>query len=337
MFVPWKPSYTKEEAVEAITRSPTWADALRYLGLSPYGKNFRTIRKWAGEWEIDTSHLPAYRPRRATPKFTEQHAREAIGGARSWSEALRNLGYCTSGANPRTLQKWAARWGISTDHFDPYAASREALLRGAPKRPINEILVPNSSYCRSNLKARLYDEGLKQPICELCGQSEVWRGKVMGLILDHINGVRDDNRIENLRIVCPNCAATLDTHCGRNVRRLPQTRNCARCGASFRVKKREQRYCSRECGIRWDRWEAARHGRGQLGRPKPELRRAKRPSYEQLMREIEETSYAAVGRKYGVSDNAVRKWVKFYERKLGREVAEAARANDPPEALDEAA
>jgi hypothetical protein len=335
--MPWEPTYTRDEAVEAIGRSSTWADALRDLGLSPHGKNFRTIRKWASKWEIDASHLPAYRPRKATPRFTEQQAREAIAGARSWSEALRNLGYCTSGANPRTLQNWAARWGISTDHFDPYAASREALLRRVMKRPIEEILVPNSTYCRSNLKARLYDEGLKQPVCELCGQGEAWRGKIMGLILDHVNGVRNDNRIENLRIVCPNCAATLDTHCGKNVRRLPRERTCARCGESFRAKKRDQRYCSRECGIRWDRWEAARRGRGQLGRPKPEFRRAGRPPYEQLKREIAETSYLAVGRRYGVSDNAIRKWVKFYERQMEREAAEAARAQEPPEMLDEAA
>jgi transposase-like protein len=50
------------------------------------------------------------------------------------------------------------------------------------------------------------------------------------------------------------------------------------------------------------------------GKPKPEYRRVKRPPYEQLLAEIEETNYCAVGRKYGVSDNAVRKWVKFYER-----------------------
>ena len=48
----------------------------------------------------------------------------------------------------------------------------------------------------------------------------------MGLILDHINGVRDDNRLENLRIVCPNCAATLDTHCGRKNRLEPSNATC---------------------------------------------------------------------------------------------------------------
>jgi hypothetical protein len=78
-----------------------------------------------------------------------------------------------------------------------------------PKRPLEEILVDNSTYSRSNLKMRLYEEGLKEPRCELCGQGENWRGKYMGMILDHINGVRNDNRLENLQIVCPNCAATL--------------------------------------------------------------------------------------------------------------------------------
>jgi len=45
----------------------------------------------------------------------------------------------------------------------------------------------------------------------------------MSLILDHINGKRDDHRIENLRILCPNCAATLETHCGRKNRLMSRT------------------------------------------------------------------------------------------------------------------
>lgn len=50
-------------------------------------------------------------------------------------------------------------------------------------------------------------------------------------------------------------------------------------------------------------------------------RRAERPPYAQLMAEIEATSYCAVGRKYGVSDNAVRKWVRHYKREqMGRAV-----------------
>jgi len=88
----------------------------------------------------------------------------------------------------------------------------------------------------------------------------------MSLILDHINGVPDDNRLENLRIVCPNCAATLDTHCGRKNRREPEVRSCKRCGREFQAKYGKQRYCSHSCGTRWDRSKFR-------GRPQPGIRR----------------------------------------------------------------
>jgi hypothetical protein len=160
---------------------------------------------------------------------------------------------------------------------------------------------------RGHLKKRLYREGIKSPVCELCGQGEIWRGARMALILDHINGVGDDHRLENLRIVCPNCAATLSTHCGKNKPHDRVELECARCGARFVRRYRGQRYCSRACGTRWERATGARLA----------ARTVERPSYEQLIREITETSYVAVGRKYGVSDNAIRKWVRPYERELG--------------------
>ncbi len=126
----------------------------------------------------------------------------------------------------------------------------------------------------------------------------------MALILDHINGVPDDHRLENLRILCPNCSATLETHCGRKNFVMITPRNCLRCGKEFRPGHRGAKYCSRECGIRWDR----------SGRPRPNSRKVERPPFAQLMSEIAATNYCAVARKYGVSDNAIRKWVRAYER-----------------------
>jgi hypothetical protein len=136
----------------------------------------------------------------------------------------------------------------------------------------------------------------------------------MSVILDHINGVPDDNRLENLRIVCPNCAATLDTHCARKNKKPPTYRDCVRCGDPFVVRRPEQRYCARNCGSRWDRGAAALNGKGQLGRAQPQQRNVDRPSYERLLTEIEQLGYSGVGRKYGNSDNAIRKWVRQYER-----------------------
>jgi hypothetical protein len=130
----------------------------------------------------------------------------------------------------------------------------------------------------------------------------------------------DDNRLENLRIVCPNCAATFDTHCARKNRRRIRPRPCRRCGTEFLPRHRTQRYCSRTCGARYIRSRLS-------GIPKPEKRKVERPPHDQLMREIEGTSYLAVGRTYGVSDNAVRKWIRWYEREAERARAEGRLAN----------
>ena len=176
-----------------------------------------------------------------------------------------------------------------------------------------------STYNRAKLKQRLYDEGLKQRACELCGQGEQWQGRRMSLIIDHINGVGDDNRLENLQIVCPNCAATLDTHCGRQNAINRTARPCLHCGAPFVPKRPGNRYCSRYCGMR---------SNGPRD-PHPERRKVERPPYEQLIAEIDALGYRGVGRKYGVSDNAVRKWVRWYRARP--EMPEDGAASDTEE------
>jgi hypothetical protein len=232
------------------------------------------------------------------PRYSEAEAREAIAASKSYNEALRRLGMRAAGNNHLTLRKYADRiWLIPTDHFDPHA-SRRAQLASRVSRPLWEYLTEGSGYSRGALKRRLFKEGVKARACELCGQGETWRGRRMSLVLDHINGVADDNRLENLRIVCPNCAATFDTHCGRK-----KPRRCPTCEELFRPSQREQRYCSHRC---WSRSEALAAGNRRR-------RKVVRPSYEQLLADLRELSWVAVGAKYGVSDNAVRKWLQRYQ------------------------
>ncbi|HEY8466401.1 MAG TPA: HNH endonuclease [Solirubrobacterales bacterium] len=231
------------------------------------------------------------------PRFTREEFEAAIAASLSWSETLRRLGYRSAGGNAETVKRYARRWGIDWTHFR--RSGRGPANRGKAI-PLARVLVRGSTYSRKHLKERLFREGLKERRCEECGQGELWRGKRMALIIDHINGVPNDNRLENLRILCPNCAATLDTHCGRKNRRLP--RACEECGAEYRPRRADQRFCSRACG--------ERHARAAS----VAVRKVERPPYERLCREVEELGYSAVGRRYGVSDNAVRKWLRYYER-----------------------
>jgi len=97
---------------------------------------------------------------------------------------------------------------------------------------------------------------------------------------------------------------------------LEESRECERCGRSFTPKYRDNRYCSRDCGQRSPRSAV----------PRPLSRKTERPPHEQLLDEIKRLGFCGVGRKYGVSDNAIRKWVRTYERE--RAVAEG---RDPDE------
>lgn len=258
------------------------------------------------------------------PRYSEHATREAIASSLNYSEALRKLGLRPAGANHREFRRYVdVVWKIPTTHFDPGRARSLALAPfHTPEKPLYEILVEGSTYNRHNLKRRLYKAGLKQRVCELCGQGEIWRGERMALVLDHANGVPDDNRLGNLRILCPNCNATLPTHCGRKNQVLEASRECRRCGRAFTPRSRNHKYCSAECGQRHDN---RRRG------PRPESRRLEWPSYWQLMRDKSEMTMVAVGHKYDVSDNAVRKWIRIYEGDIAKRVAEALEAGEPLE------
>lgn len=143
----------------------------------------------------------------------DEKVREAWIGAKSMTDIIRNLGQPFGSASYLNVKRAAERLGLplpSGKHDNSAAVEKN-------RRPLSDILVERSTYTgRQNLKKRLIKEGLIKDVCVECGQPPEWNGKLLTLQVDHINGVGDDNRIENLRILCPNCHTQTSTFGFRN-------------------------------------------------------------------------------------------------------------------------
>ena len=140
---------------------------------------------------------------------------EIVADCGSISESLIRIGLKPSGANYATFHKYIKEYNIDTSHFSGQGHLKGKSHDWSIKKPIEEYLVENSGASRSNLRKRLIKDGIFEARCYKCNNTE-WNGQPISLELEHINGIRDDNRLPNLTILCPNCHAQTPTYRGRN-------------------------------------------------------------------------------------------------------------------------
>lgn len=132
------------------------------------------------------------------------------------TECLEKLNKQKTASNYSKIKNLIVKYNLDISHFISKSEQLKRKNNIDGKYDLKNILCVNSKSNNLYLKQKLYKAGLKSPICEECGQDENWRKKKISLHLDHINGINNDNRLENLRILCPNCHAATDNFCGKN-------------------------------------------------------------------------------------------------------------------------
>lgn len=149
-------------------------------------------------------------------RYSDEQLIEAIQTSFSFAQTLRKLGLRPAGGNYATLKRRISDLQVNISHFRGKGWSRKSTIQRTRRRDLKDILKDGTNYRSSLLRHRLIDEGIFQHKCVSC-ENTTWMDKAIPLELDHINGNRHDNRIENLRLLCPNCHALTATYRGRNI------------------------------------------------------------------------------------------------------------------------
>lgn len=155
-----------------------------------------------------------------TRSWTDAEFENAVAENISIAGVIRQLGLGVTGGNYQAVRRHAQRLKLSTEHWLGQGYLKGRTHNWTKAIPLKNILVQRSVYGGGGqrLKRRLIREGLLEDKCYICGCGPEWRGEFLVLVLDHINGTHNDNRIENLRVLCPNCDSQTATYGGRNKR-----------------------------------------------------------------------------------------------------------------------
>lgn len=240
--------------------------------------------------------------------FSDEELKNAVKKSGCLAEVCDMLKLYKCGSTYNVLNRNIVRLNLTTSHWISYCR------KNSRKWQLEDILVKNSPYLGTNhaLKKRLLNEKQLEYKCSICGIEE-WNGKELSLQLDHINGDRYDNRIENLRLLCPNCHSQTPTYGAKNnggskcYRWLKETHksksnnnlypenNCVDCGSTIARRSERCKSCAAKLQPTKISW----------------------PDLKDLLKLLEEHSFSEVGRILGVSDNAIRKRISIYKKGVG--------------------
>lgn len=208
-----------------------------------------------------------------------------IKDAKTFKEILVHFGLESKGGNNETIKRRCAEQGIDLSHIKMGRSHRKGqkyLDFGLSKEnALTVIFIKDSESSRNTVKRYVNKYSLIPYKCA-CGNEGLWESKPLSLQLDHINGEPKDHRLENLRWLCPNCHSQTETFTGKHKKRKPRKIKVSALNPNWRHE------------------------------PRTNQRKVARPSKEELELLVKEHPMTTLGKMFGVSDNAVRKWCSTY-------------------------
>lgn len=227
-------------------------------------------------------------------QYTDDEFRNIVKNSYSIREVTKKLGYnANSGDLYNYIRKRICDLNIDITHFSKYG-------RGRIERIAENVFIENSTVSQKVLRSHYKKGNYTSYVCSICGQEPIWQGKDLTLILDHINGCNHDDRLENLRWVCPNCNQQLDTTGSRN-------KNWNNWNIQTVIKKKY--YCF-DCG------KEITKGAIRCSSCASKLSNQQNKKFyitrEELKTLIRELPFTKVAKQFGVSDNAIRKRCKSF-------------------------
>lgn len=223
-------------------------------------------------------------------KYTREDLERAVKGSRSLAEVLRKCGAPNlAGGTVNHIARRLRKYGISTSHF--VGRGWRLGQPGLNRKSNAEVLVYHSDGTRQRaviLVRALLERGRLYK-CFVCGLRE-WRGKKLILEIEHKDGEFQNDCEENIEFICPNCHSQTPTFCRIKGARL--------------LKPKKIKYGRKVKHPSSDGYWRTRDKIGQ--------RKVVRPTPVELQALLQTLPMTKIGDKFGVSDNAVRKWIKRY-------------------------
>lgn len=225
-------------------------------------------------------------PKSLISQYTDEEFIQIWNMSSSIKNFSENLGYKTyTGDAGRRIRKRVDKLNLSDEHFE---------IKRPIKRTKENIFCENSTASQKTLREWYKKGQYTEYKCSICGQEPFWNGQELSLTLDHINGDNHNNKLENLRWVCPNCDRQLDTFGSKNQTHLPKKRfYCVDCGKEISNGSVRCEVCARK--------ELSKQIiENQIDR-------------DTLKEKIRNQSFESIAREYSkTSGNAIKKWCDYY-------------------------